>query len=97
MEVTPQDCLDAIEFHGSITKAADALGISRAAVRRRLAHLNTDKEIVAELVRVAKQKQAAQDKNRIQNKAFREHARVENAVSEYAQEITSLLKDLPIR
>ena len=92
MEVTPQDCLDAIEFHGSITKAADALGISRAAVRRRLAHLNTDKEIVAELVRVAKQKQAAQDKNRIQNKAFREHARVENAVSEYAKEISSLLK-----
>ena len=39
-------------------------------------------ELIQENVRLAKQKQSAQDRNRIQNKSFREYARVENAVSE---------------
>lgn len=46
-----------------------------------------DKEIVSENVRLSKKVQKAQDNNRIQNKSFREYARVENAVEEYARAI----------
>ena len=46
-----------------------------------------DKEIIQENVKYKKEKQKAQDNNRIQNKSYREYARVENAVSEYAQAI----------
>lgn len=51
-----------------------------------------DKEVVLENVKLAKQKQKAQDLNRIERKSFREFARVENAISEYSQEIVKLLK-----
>ena len=44
---------------------------------------DADHDIIRENVRLSKQKQRAQDKNRIQNKAFREHARIENAIEEY--------------
>jgi predicted phosphodiesterase len=47
-------------------------------------------ELIQENVRLAKQKQSAQDRNRIQNKSFREYARVENAVSEYTKQLTRL-------
>jgi len=46
-----------------------------------------DKELVTENVRLSKKAQKAQDNNRIQNKSFREYARVENAVEEYAKAI----------
>ena len=51
-----------------------------------------DKEIVEYNVKLAKQKQKLSDLNRIQNKSFREHARLENALVEYNQEIIKLLK-----
>ena len=47
-------------------------------------------ELIQENVRLAKQKQSAQDKNRIQNKSFREYARVENAVSVYNKQLIKL-------
>jgi len=53
---------------------------------------DTDHDILIENVRLSKQKQKAQDKNRIQNKAFREHARIENAVEEYSKELVSLFE-----
>ena len=37
-------------------------------------------EIIGQNVRLAKQKQALQDLNRIERKSFRENARIENAV-----------------
>ena len=46
-----------------------------------------DQEVVVENVRLGKQKQRQQDMNRIQNKAFREHARIENAVSAYVEKL----------
>ena len=46
---------------------------------------DSDHDIVVENVRLAKQKQQAQDKNRILNKAFREHSRIENALEEYTR------------
>lgn len=48
--------------------------------------------IIEENVRYKKNLQRVQDKNRIENKAFREHARVENAVSEFYKQFVSLLK-----
>jgi hypothetical protein len=50
-------------------------------------------EMIVENVRYKKEKQNAQDRNRIQNKAFREYARVENAVEEYGKELTRLNKE----
>lgn len=47
-------------------------------------------DLLTENVRLAKQKQSAQDKNRIQNKAFREHARVENAIEAYNKELVKI-------
>ena len=41
---------------------------------------DADLDIVRENVRLSKQKQKTQDNNRIYNKAFREHARIENAM-----------------
>ena len=47
-----------------------------------------DKEIIVENVKLAKQKQKNQDTNRIERKSFREHARLENAITEYAKELS---------
>jgi len=52
-----------------------------------------DKEIIEENVKLGKQKQRAQDQNRIANKSFREYARVENAVSEFAEAISKQNKE----
>ena len=54
---------------------------------------DADLEIVRENVRLSKQKQKAQDKNRIFNKAFREHSRIENAVEEYSKELITLFEN----
>ena len=51
-----------------------------------------DKDILESNVRLSKQKQRIQDLNRIQNKSFREHARIENALVEYNKELINLLK-----
>lgn len=51
-----------------------------------------DFEMVEGNVRLAKQKQKAQDTNRIERKVFREHARIENAVSAYAERLCELLE-----
>ena len=53
---------------------------------------DSDHDIVVENVRLAKQKQQAQDKNRILNKAFREHSRIENALEEYTKELIGLFE-----
>ena len=53
---------------------------------------DADLDIVRENVRLSKQKQKAQDNNRIYNKAFREHARIENAVEEYTKELVALFE-----
>ena len=47
-------------------------------------------ELIQENVRLAKQKQSAQDINRIERKSFREYARVENAVSEYNKQLVKI-------
>ena len=54
---------------------------------------DADHDIIRENVRLSKQKQKAQDNNRIYNKAFREHARIENAVEEYTKELVTLFEN----
>ncbi len=52
-----------------------------------------DLEMIAENVRSRKQTQKFMDTNRIERKAFREHARIENAYSEYTKELISVLSN----
>ncbi len=49
-----------------------------------------DFDLLKENVKLAKQKQSAQDLNRIERKAFREHARIENAVSKYTKKLVKI-------
>lgn len=50
-----------------------------------------DVEIITENVKLKKQSQQAQDTNRIERKAFREHTRAENAYAEYAKELIKVV------
>ena len=52
-----------------------------------------DRELLQFNVRLAKARQAQADTNRIERKAFREHARIENAVAAYTRELCSLLDE----
>jgi hypothetical protein len=52
-----------------------------------------DHELLSANVRLAKHRQALLDANRIERKAFREHARVENAAAAYARELAALLDE----
>ena len=58
----------------------------------RTIHGIEDADLVIENVKLAKQKQSAQDLNRIERKSFREHARIENAVSEYSKNLVGLFE-----
>jgi hypothetical protein len=53
-----------------------------------------DQEVVEENVRLAKGIQRLRDQNRIANKSFREHARIENAVTLYNDSIVEVLTDV---
>ena len=50
-----------------------------------------DLEILRENIRLAKKTQRFADSNRIERKAFREYARIDNAVSEYNKELVKVL------
>ena len=54
---------------------------------------DADHDIIRENVRLSKLRQKAQDKNRIFNKSFREHARIENAVEQYSKELIKLFEN----
>lgn len=81
------------------TNASKELGIPRTTL---ISHLNlaerhgitteSDIELVLENVRLAKLKQKQQDTNRIERKAFREHARIENAIEALNTELLEILK-----
>ena len=53
-----------------------------------------DTEIIAENVRSQKQLQAVRDRNRIANKSFRTHARVENAIEEYSKALLEAIEQV---
>ena len=58
-----------------------------------VSHVLVDKDIIKHNVKLAKQKQRAQDLNRIANKSFREYAREENALMEYNKALIKILKE----
>lgn len=93
-----EEVLNAVMAHGSGGAASVVLGVDKAYVNRvikllrgRATEDGADLEIIAENVRLAKQRQGAQDRNRIQNKSFREYARVENAIEGYQERLVELL------
>tara|TARA_R100000995_G_scaffold53786_1_gene26268 strand:+ start:2138 stop:3364 length:1227 start_codon:yes stop_codon:yes gene_type:complete len=51
-----------------------------------------DKEVIQENLKLAKKSQKQADLNRIKNKSFREHTRLENALVEYNKALIDLLK-----
>ena len=55
--------------------------------------IKNDIEVVRENVKLAKQKQSAQDTNRIERKSFREYARYENAIHNLLFDIQALLQE----
>lgn len=90
-DVTSADCLEALRaVGGNKTAAADLLGIPRSKLRRRLDKF--DLETVEETVRAHKKAQRLQDTNRVERKAFREYARIENAVEQHSCEIRRVLE-----
>lgn len=89
---TPQEAFQALlDAGGNKSKAARLLGVSRNAFGYALEKV--DQELLVQNIRLAKQKQALQDLQRVERKSFREHARVENAVEALGREIVSLLRD----
>ena len=98
MNLTPishlrEEVLELYSKHGSYLGAANALyqahpylakpNTLRDYIKAEVMANEPDLEMLTETVRLAKANQALQDRNRIQNKSFREHARIENAVTEY--------------
>jgi predicted phosphodiesterase len=55
--------------------------------------IEQNEDLIKTNVRYKKDKQKHQDSSRIERKSFREYVRIENAVSEYAQSIETLLKE----
>ncbi|WGL30680.1 lambda ser/thr protein phosphatase [Synechococcus phage S-CRES3] len=66
----------------------------RAYIRTEVSASPIDLETVAENVRLAKLVQKQSDASRIKNKAFREHARIENAVISYNEAIVAELEQV---
>ncbi len=52
-----------------------------------------DKEVIEENLKLAKRSQKQADLNRIKNKSFREHVRLENALVEYNKALIDILKE----
>jgi len=69
----------------------------RKQIARIIKHSIVDKEIIEQNVRLAKQKQRHQDLNRIQNKSFREFARIENALLEYNKKLIEILEEKSLK
>lgn len=76
---------------GHKAKIDDLVAI-RKHISKILLQDNDIRGIISENVRYKKEKQKAVDSNRIAQKNFREYARVENAIEEYAKELIRLNK-----
>lgn len=107
MSLTPishlrDEVLALYEEKGSYLGAANALYAAhpelakpnqlRGYIKSEVTALEPDLELLTETVRLAKGNQRLQDIQRIERKAFREHARVENAVTAYNEAILDELK-----
>lgn len=75
------------KYHLNVTKHS-----LRHRIRDIVKYYLADKEIVEYNIKLAKNNQKQADLNRIKNKSFREHSRIENALVAYNDEIIKLLK-----
>lgn len=75
-----------IAQYGDFGKEQDSL---RRSISRIIHDSEPDKELIVENVRLAKDKQKLQDVQRIERKAFREDARIENAVSQFGKDLAN--------
>jgi predicted phosphodiesterase len=64
----------------------------RMYISRFLRSSEIEKDFLKENVRLAKNNQSLADKNRIQNKSFREYSRIENALVQYNEALVTLVK-----
>ena len=107
MSLTPishlrDEVLALYEEKGSYLGAANALYAAhpelakpnqlRSYIKSEVTALEPDLELLTETVRLAKGNQRLQDIQRIERKAFREHARIENAVTAYNEAIVNELQ-----
>ena len=107
MALTPishlkDEVLALYEEHGSYLGAANALYSAhpylakpnqlRSYIKSEVTALEPDLELLTETVKLAKGNQRLQDIQRIERKSFREHARIENAVTAYNEAILQELK-----
>lgn len=96
------EVIELYEQHGSYLAAASELhrrhpelakpNQLRSYIKQEVVADAPDYEVLSENVRLAKQAQKQTDLNRVKNKAFREHARIENAVTDYSEAILEQLK-----
>lgn len=93
---TLQEVFDTVAEIG-IEETANKRGVSNETIRDYLSRYDSrtgdNQDIIESNVKVKKQIQKFQDINRIERKAFREYARIENAVTELNQEFITLLKE----
>jgi len=91
---TVEEVFALVEEHG-IEKTAEIRGNTVGTIARYLTRYQNlqDEELVEENVKYKKQTQKYQDTNRIERKAFREQARVENAVSALNAEFIKLVRE----
>ena len=108
MTLTPishlkDEVLALYEQHGSYLGAANALHQAhpelakpnqlRSYIKSEIQAAEPDLELLTETVRLAKGNQRLRDVQRIERKAFREHARIENAVAAYNKAIVAVLEE----
>lgn len=90
-EITQRE-YDALKFDGKPGRMlVRRIGFESWDDAKRFA-LAGDQEIVLENIKIAKQRQKFMDSNRIERKAFREYARIENALEALTLELIELLK-----
>lgn len=93
-----QEAYDLVSVYGTSYAASLKSGIPQGTLANRYkiavaeGYQSSVHESIIAAVQLGKQKQRLQDVQRIERKGFREHARIENAVSDYASEIAKLLK-----
>lgn len=90
-----------VEYKEALQIVSQEIGIKATTIRDDITRLTkvskeedieTDEELEEYCVKLAKQKQKLQDTNRIERKAFRESARIENAIESLNEELIKILK-----
>ena len=99
-----EEVISLYEIHGSYLRVAEVLhkkypGLAvpdqlRKHVKTEIVHAEPDFEVLTETVRLGKALQRSRDITRIQNKSWREHARIENAVASYAESLVEEIKQV---